>query len=81
MKLSLFPSHYKGEETRQKIIKLLSHRNGLSTQEIAQTINRSVVQTKRQLQKIQVQKGVFFRNEQWFVTPKAYQLNITSYWD
>jgi predicted ArsR family transcriptional regulator len=81
MQLSIYPSHYKGEETRQKIINLLSKNNGLTTHQIAKAINKSVIQTKRQLQKIQVNKGVYSDQGKWFITQKAYELNLTSYWD
>ena len=81
MNLSIFPSHYKGEKTRQNIIKLLSKNNGLTTIEIALAINKSVVQTKRQLQKLRLNDGVFYDKDKWYLGLNAYKLNLTSYWE
>ncbi|WP_330203627.1 hypothetical protein [Cyanobacterium sp. Dongsha4] len=80
VELKIFPSHYKGEQTRQNIIKFLSENNGKNPEQIALAINKSVVQTKRQLSKLLSVGAIVKRDNLYFITPKAHNVNITDYW-
>lgn len=81
MELTIWKSHIKGEETRQNIISFLSPNDGKSLPQIAVAINRSLIQTRRQVQKLSSVGAVVAKDGLYFTTPKADSVNLTSYWD